>query len=239
MTVRIIVVFVITCVVQSVIVAESVPPVPETAYEKVDDFSYSRRTAAKVWKPMAGSKPVSLVEIDGKKALRMRCNFHGTKIERASWDRSLKLDLAMCSGLQFFFYCRDTSPVAGFGIYLHSGDGWYKGQFDAPVSDEWTAIKVHKDAMDVEGRPAGWGKVDTIRISAWRGQDVDTEFYISAMGLFGTAGKIGVVRCDSAASQAPNELRAIKKYTNVMTEFLGRAGLSHIVLSDLDVTLTS
>ncbi len=231
-----IIALIITCAFSSVALAASVPSIPEPAYKIVDDFSYSQRTAATVWKPMAGSKPVSLVEIDGRKTLRMQCSFRGTKIDRASWDGSLKLDLTMCKGLQFLFYCPDPMPVASFAVYLHSGNGWYRGGFDAPASDGWAAVRINKNATNIEGQPAGWGKIDTIRISAWRGRDVDTEFYIAALGVFGTAGKIVIVRGDSVASEAPNELNAIKQYTQVMSEFFDRAGLSHTILSDHDVT---
>jgi len=232
---RIIFVFVTICIVLSVSAAQ--PPVPKTDYELVDDFSYSQEVAERAWKPMAGSKPVSVVKLIGGKALRMPCNFRGTRFDRASWDRELKLDLTMCEGIQLLFYCRDTSPVSSFSMYLHSGDGWYRCRFDAPVSAGWTTIKVHKKATGIEGRPAGWGKVDTIRISAWRGRDVDTEFYIAALGLFGTDGKIVIIRGDSAASGAPGEVKGIKQYTNVMAQLLDRAGLSYVVLSDLDVTV--
>lgn len=231
-----IITLIITCAFSSVALAASVPSIPEPAYKIVDDFSYSEGTAATVWQPMAGSKPVSLVEIDGGKTLRMQCSFRGTKIDRASWDGSIKLDLTMCKGLQFLFYCPDPTPVASFAVYLHSGEGWYRGGFDAPASDGWAAVRINKNATNIEGRPAGWGKIDTIRISAWRGQDVDTEFYIAALGVFGTAGRIVIVRGDSVASEAPNELDAVRQYTQVMSEFFDRAGLSHTVLSDHDVT---
>jgi len=235
MPIRIIAI-IITCAFSSVALAASVPSIPEPAYKIVDDFSYSQRTAATVWKPMADSKPVSLVEIDGRNTLRMQCNFRGTKIDRASWDGSLKLDLTMCKGLQFLFYCPDPTPVASFAVYLHSGDGWYRGGFDAPACDGWAAVKIDKNATSIEGRPAGWGKIDTIRISAWRGRDIDTEFYIAALGVFGTAGKIVIVRGDSVASEMPNELDAVRQYTQIMSGFFDRAGLSHTVLSDHDVT---
>ncbi len=223
----------VVCVIAS---EQPVPTVPKTDYELVDDFSYSQQHAQRLWKPMAGSKPVSVVEFGGRKALRMPCNFRGTRFDRASWDRELKLDLAMCKGIQLLFYSRDTSPVSSFSMYLHSGDGWYRCRFDAPVSAGWTRIKIHKKSADIEGRPAGWGKIDTIRISAWRGRDVDTEFYIAGLGLFGTGEKVVIIRGDSAASRAPGEVKGIKQYTNVMARFLDRAGLSYIVLSDLDVT---
>jgi len=236
MSIKLTAVLVVACAAQSVAIAGPVPSIPEAAYEVVDDLSYSEATAPTSWRPMTGSKSVSLVEIEGKKTLKMPCNFHGTKFDRASWDRELKLDLTMCKGLQFLFYCHDASPIGSFRVYFHSGDGWYRGKFAAPASAGWTVVKIHKNSTDIEGRPAGWSRVDTIRISAWRGQDVDTAFYITALGLFGSGGKIVVVRGDSAASQTPNELKARQQYTNIMAGFLDRVGLSHIVLSDLDVT---
>ncbi|KPL23308.1 MAG: hypothetical protein AMJ75_06335 [Phycisphaerae bacterium SM1_79] len=236
MSISLKVVFIVSYFVSSVAIAETVTPIPETTYEIIDDLSYSQQTAQTLWKPMTGSKSVSLVEIEGKKALKMPCNFHSTKFDRASWDRELKLDLTMCKGLQFLFYCQDSLPVSSFSVYLHSGDGWYRGKFAAPSSAGWAFVKIHKNSTDVEGRPAGWSGVDTIRISAWRGQDLDTAFYITDLGLFGSGGKIIVVRGDSVAKEAPNELKAVKQYTNIMAEFLYRAGLSYIILSDLDVT---
>ena len=100
MSIQLTAVFVFACVVQSVAIAEPVPPIPKTTYEIIDDLSYSPQTAQTSWRPMTGSKSVSLVEIEGTKALKMPCNFHGTKFDRSSWDRELKLDLTMCKGLQ-------------------------------------------------------------------------------------------------------------------------------------------
>ena len=234
MSTRVIAAYALACVAPLVAFAERIPPMPETTYDIIDDFSHPE--PATVWKPMAGSKPVSLVKIGGRTALRMRCNFQGTRMDRASWDHEVKLDLVMCRGLQFLFFCPNASPVAHFTVYLHSGDGWYRVPFDAPASAAWSIITIDKNAANVEGRPAGWDEVDTIRISAWRGQDTDTEFYIAAMGTFGTGGQIMVVRGDSAAAQAPNELESVRRYAGVMSELLDRAGLSHVVLSDLNVT---
>jgi len=236
MPVRVVTVIFIMWVVSSSAPAEEIPPIPVTAYEVVDDLSYSPQTAQALWEPMAGTKPVSLVDVRGGKALRMPCHFQDNRVERASWDRRLKLDLAWRTGLQFLFYCRDAAPVANFSIYLHSGDGWYRGNFAASSTSTWTPVQIQKKDMAVEGHPAGWGKVDTIRISAWRGQDVDTEFYIAAIGLFGKGGKIVIIRNDAVADSAPGELDSVQRYTDVMAQFLDRVGLSYVMVSDLDVT---
>ncbi|MCL5283071.1 MAG: family 10 glycosylhydrolase [Planctomycetes bacterium] len=236
MPIRIATMLFLIWVISSPLLAQEIPPIPATDYEVVDDLSYSQSTAQALWEPMGRTKPVSIVHVGGRNALRMPCQFQGTGVERASWDRRLNLDLAWCTGLQFLFYCRDATPVSNFTVYLHSGDGWYRSDFSPSATTTWTPVQIRKKDMAVEGRPAGWGRVDTIRISAWRGQDVDTEFYIAALGMFGKGGKIAIVRNDSVAGSAPGELDTVKRYTDVMAQFLDRAGLSYVVASDVDVT---
>lgn len=237
MSVRAMTALLVAWFIPSSVMAQEMPPVPAIGYEVVDDLSYSQQTAQSLWEPMGQTRPVSIVDVGGRNVLRMPCNFQGTTIDRASWDRRINLDLAWRTGVQFLFYCRDASPVATFTVYLHSGDGWYRGDFDVSSSTAWTTVQIHKKDMAVEGSPAGWGKVDAIRISAWRGKDTDTEFCIAAIGLFGQGGKIAVISNDSVAAGAPAELESVKRYTDVMAQFLNRAGLSYIVVSDLDVTV--
>jgi uncharacterized lipoprotein YddW (UPF0748 family) len=236
MAARVVTILLALWVGSSAIMAQEIPPIPATTCQVVDDLSYSQQTAQSFWEPMAGTKPVAVVDVQGRNTLKMPCHFQGNKVDRASWDRRLTLDLAWRTGVQFLFYCRDATPVSSFSVYLHSGEGWYRGNFDPSSTTAWTSVQIRKKDMAVEGHPAGWGKVDTIRISAWRGQEVDTEFYIAALGLFGGGGKIVVVHNDSVARSAPGELDSVARYTDVMAEFLDRVGLSYVVVSDLDVT---
>ncbi len=230
-----IIVIIVVCLIASVAISQPLPPIPDTDYKLIDNFSYSSQKAAKLWKPMRNSGPASLVNIGGRKALRLPCNFYGTKIERVSWDRAVKLDMTLCRGVQFLFYCPDNAPISSFNIFFRSGNGWYGGRFDAHVSAGWNTVKVDKKATAIEGRPAGWSRVDTIRISAWRGRDRDTEFYIASLGLFGTGGNIVIVRGDSAAQIKPANAKTITQYTDVMANFLDRSGLDYQIISDLDI----
>jgi len=205
------------------------------SFEELEGFSCESRHSAQVWSAMAGSQGVSVASVAGRAAFRMPCNFRGTDIERASWDHPVAQDLAMCQGVQFLFYCSDPSPVAHFTLYLRSGDGWYRGVFDAPAAGQWVPIQVSKAGMNIEGRPGGWSKIDTIRISAWRGQGRDTEFYVTGFGLFGGNAKIVIIRGDSAAEYAPAEMGSVRQYTSVMASMLDRVNLPYLVLSDRDV----
>ncbi len=154
----------------------------EGEYKPVDEFSYAQQAARAAWQPMAGSKPVSVGEIDGRRALSMPCNFRGTQIDRASWDRKVKLDMTACRGMQFMFRCADPSAIGRFTMYFRSGGGWYNCGFEAPASGKWVLVRIRKRDARIEEKPDGWGNIDTIRISAWRGGNADTQLPLRRWG---------------------------------------------------------
>ena len=207
----------------------------------IDDCQYPDDDAARqAWEPMALIAPASVATLDGHKGLRLPCPFSGTKIERASWDRKVKLDLSSGSGFEFKLFCRDASPVSYFSIYFQSGDGWYDATFFPESATTWNTITIDKSAITTEGHPAGWSQIRTIRISAWRGRDANTEFYLSdlrAIGVLGGDAAVAVLREDSAAAAGPDEVSSAKRYSESVAEELRALDLGCAILSDLDVTL--
>jgi len=205
----------------------------------IDDCRYPDDAAAQAaWLPMGETAPARVAQVEGRHVLWLRCNFADTSLERASWDRQVQLNLADCQGIRFKFWCRDTGPVSSFSLYFQSGDGWYHGHF-FPSQAGWNTITLDKSTFGTEGRPAGWGQIQTIRLSAWRGGDTDTEFYLRDWGVFGVLGKdvsIAIVRADSAAEARPAEMRSIHQYAEAVAQTLAAAGLGAITLSDQDVT---
>ena len=200
-------------------------------------FAAADEAAARAaWQPMEGTAPVSVAEIDGLKAVRMPCNFRGTKIERASWDRQVQLDLAACRGVEFKVFCRDASPVAHFSFFFQSGDGWYATSFRPAEKGKWCTVAIDKDQMHIEGRPAGWSSISAIRISAWRGSDVDTEFYVAGFALAGEGARIAIIRGESAARNAPSEVEAVTQFTGGVARNLRDLGLEYTVINDLDLS---
>ena len=206
------------------------------AEKTIDDFSAGQESARSAWSPMTGGKEVSVAKVDGRQALRMVCNFSGTQIERASWDRKVALDLTGRKGVQFLFRSEGLASVGHFSIYFRSGGGWYALGFEAPGRRGWGKVEVFKKDARVEGSPGGWGKIDTIRISAWRGGNTDCEFQIAELAAFGSGGKIAIIRGDSAASKAPGEAKSVERYANVVASLLDQTGLDYTILSDADVT---
>ncbi len=216
---------------------EVIPAPPEHNYELIDDFNYpDTRSARRSWSAMLRTEPVSVLDINGTNVLRFPCEFKGRNVERATWEKSISMDLAACQGLQFYFFCKDPLPVSVFRFYLKSGSGWYAAKFQQANVDGWNRITIDKAEMGIEGEPAGWSKIDAVRISVWRGADADTVFYISHLGLLGADARVAVVRGDSAAKTRPDELRSITDYTEMIVQHLKNLGISYCVISDLDLT---
>lgn len=208
-----------------------VPPIDDCRYE-------SDAAARSVWLPMRGSMPVQVAALEGRQVLRLPCRFKNSNVERASWDRKLKLDLTPFRGIQFDLLCGDASPISYFSVYFQSGAGWYQATFYPESSERWTTITVDKADMRPEGDPAGWRQIETIRISAWRGKDRDTEFFVRDIrpaGVLGEDVSVAILRADAAAQRRPEEARSFEQTAETMTRHFRAVDIGSAVLSDLEV----
>jgi uncharacterized lipoprotein YddW (UPF0748 family) len=209
----------------------------------IDDCQYADDNAARAaWEPMRGTAAASVALNQGRKVLHLPCNFEGTKTERASWDHKVHLDLSSCRGVCFRVLCHDPSPVTSFSIYFQSGEGWYHATFFPESATGWNTIWINKAATQTEGTPAGWGSIQAIRISAWRGRAANTEFYLSDIRRIGTIGAdavVAVLRGESAMKQMPEEARGVERSAEAMAENLDALAIGCAVLSDLEVTAAS
>lgn len=188
---------------------------------------------------MEGSAPPTIATINGRRALRLHCNFVGTTIERASWDLSRNMDLAGCRGIQFDIFCTNTAPVSNFSIYFQSEGGWYTAPFHPESPGGWSTVQIPKTATRTEGHPAGWGKIRTIRVSAWRGEESDTDFFLAnirKIGAIGADASIAIIRGESAVARDPSETASIERFAETVAAALDRENISCATLSDLDLT---
>ena len=208
--------------------AESIPA--------IEPVSYTGTPAARAaWKPLSGSPPVELAQVENRPALRMQCPFADGQLERGSWDLSATLDLSSARGVELDIYCRNSKPVSYFSLYFKSGAGWYHISF-FPEVDGWSTVKLDKTSSGIEGIPAGWSKIDGIRISAWRGANENTEFYLGGIrrvGELGVDSAIAIIRSDSAGAQ---ERASVEQYTERVFKHLADLQIGASVLSDADVS---
>ena len=208
------------------------------ARSRLDDLAYSGNdTARAAWRPMPGSSDVSMAEIEGRRAVSMPCTFKDSRIERSSWDHSVLLDLTVPHGVEFEFLCPDTSPVSHFNFYLESGGGWYATSFGPTAATGWSTIRIDKSEMHIEEMPSGWSRLSTIRISAWRGRDQDTVFYVRNLKVWGErGGDVVILRGESASRTASGELTSVCQYSAGVARALDALGIEYSVMSDLDAT---
>jgi len=191
------------------------------------------------WMPMGATAQASVTNVEGQAMWRLPCNFAGTTIERASWDQAVKLDLSLCRGVQFKIFCRNTDPISQCSLYLQSGNGWYHTSFYPEATNAWTHITLDKAAMTTEGEPAGWGQIKTIRVSAWRGRDTDTEMVLSDITLIDALGGdavVAIVRAESIAQRNPEEAKGAMQYAEAVAQALQALDIGYAMISDLEVT---
>jgi len=215
--------------------AGEIPPPPQAGgtlpeWQSITDTA----TAQRILLPMQGSPQV---ERDASGYVRLPVNFADTRHERVSWDIRVNADLRLAKGVRFDFYCGDLAPIAGFSFYFRSGGGWYGASFRPGEAGGWQRIVVGKADTRVEGQCAGWGVVDTLRISAWRGRDANTVCAIANLGAEGGKPAALVVRADSNAASAGGEAKSFSAYASTVSSTLDALGVVSTQVADTDLAV--
>ena len=213
--------------------AQEIPPPPK-AVETLPEWRTITDTAAaqKLFAPMDETPQV---ERAAAGYVRLPVNFASTRRERVSWDIRVKADLRLASGVQFDFYCRDLAPFSSFSLYFRSGGGWYHASFSPEKAGVWQRIVVDKADTRSEGQGAGWGAVDTLRISGWRCRDADSLCAIANLGLAGGKPEALVVRADSNMAKAAGEGKAFGEYASTVSATLDALGVVSAQVADTDL----
>jgi len=220
--------------------AGQMPAPPQPADPVIEDFNYPDSKALQArWKAMERSPPASLVEIRGRNAMAVRCNFDKSKADRVYYDLPVKLDLSRSRGVRLDVYCANPAPISKFTLYLHTPSGWHAASFGITNPDAWNTIRLDRSLMQAEGNIGGWGKVDAIRISAWRGKNSDTEFYIAGIYMLGADAPVVVVRPDSSAKSRPEEYKQAAASVKLTGRLLDEAGIEYCVIGDTELTAAS
>ena len=174
---------------------------------------------------MVGSVPI----------LRQTCDFGTGASPRNGWDLPLRADLRRSRGLQFHFRCADTTPVSYFAVYLQSGNGWYRFEFTPRGNGRWETILLEKRDSQVEGTPAGWGRIECLRVSAWRRSSGKTAFDCAAFTARPATGAILVVRGLGNAGLPAAETKAAVRHAADIDRLLADHGIGATLVEEPDV----
>ena len=137
----------------------------------VDAFQYADSEAVqKAWVASAGTPPAAMVQDGDRSVLHFSVPFDSKpKLERTSLDRKLNLDLSVPGEFVMEIAADDLGAIGHLSLYFQSGDGWYSAGTGLHKKG-WQTLHFSKAAFGIEGKPAGWHKIDGMRISIWRGQ---------------------------------------------------------------------
>ena len=174
---------------------------------------------------------------DGGGYVVLPVNFRGTTHERASWDLPVQADLSQAKAIAFDFFCPNPELIRYFAIYFHSVNGWYAADFGIEHRDDWNRIVIRKDETRMEESAAGWGHIDTIRISGWRlRSDADSWMAIANLGAIVEDAQVLVARADSCAAKGGPEAKAYGTYASTMMRTLERAGIPAVMMADREIS---
>jgi len=88
-------------------------------------------------------------------------------LDRVYEDFALKIDVTAFDQFQLTFDAPSPDAMGSITLYFRSGNGWYSIA-TPPVTTGQQTIVFDKSQSMSEGSPAGFDKVDTIRVSFWR-----------------------------------------------------------------------
>lgn len=131
----------------------------------LDKFEYKDSASLRaVWQPVGESKaPEATMGADMVRAAKLPCHFSTLKDWRVYWDRDIKVDLSKSEQITVKLKSPDPTAVGQAILYFRSGAGWYRMPAFS-VGPRWEAKVLARSQAAAEDSPAGWDKVDHMRI---------------------------------------------------------------------------
>ena len=141
----------------------------------IDDFRYANTESARaVWRAGEESPPGEVVTEGGRPVLKLIAPFGSRpKLPRVVADRRVQLDLSIPGRFVLEAAVDDPQDIGGLTLYFRSGKGWYSAESSVNKKG-WHTWPFSKISFRSEGAPAGWDKIDGIRLSVWRPPGADT-----------------------------------------------------------------
>jgi len=193
--------------------------------QPIDSFRYAdAASAGKNWRSISDAPPPRPAPQGG---LVFSLPF-STDRDRVYWDRDGEWNFTGATGFELEVSCPQPQAMRSLAIYFRSGTGWYI--WSQPLSAAGRQkITLQKGQFTAEGNPAGWNKIDKIRISPWKGQPINTELTVHNL----TARRENLYLIQATAS-APNatERSVAQRTTERLSRWLKQNGIPHAVATE-------
>jgi len=183
--------------------------------------------ASGAWVASPASPKVSPLPDGG---VAFTCPFE-TKVDRVYWDHDAKLDLSRATSLELDFDCDRTDAMRSFNIYLKSGSGWYVWSTSVPEPGR-QRLFIPRNAFTQEGKPAGWNRIESVRLSAWRG--VPGRATLKIYALQARVDSILLIK-NTLSTPSPAERSYSAKILQRISRWLTTLCIPHGVITDDEV----
>ncbi len=194
------------------------------AEQVIDEFCYTDpQVAVQTWAAKSATPPVEVITDGRRTVLKVVAPFAtDPKLPRTVIDRELKLDLAAPG--EFTLEVASDSPevLPRLSLYFRSGDGWYAGS-GTLAKKGWQTLRFSKASFRTEGNPAGWHKIDGVRIAAWRSRAKDAALRIRRLAA--VSHDVALVVPDSSTRRDDREVRSALDTAELLSGMLAELGL--------------
>ncbi len=147
--------------------------------DALDEFSYSSATEARsAWTASERTPEIDVARDGDRSVLTVQAPFaESPTLGRVVIDRSVDLNLAAPGRFELEIAVDPPEACGNLTLYFRSGNGWY-GAGGGVADEGWQTVRFSKAGFRPEGKPAGWDKIDGIRIACWRGRAKDATIRI-------------------------------------------------------------
>lgn len=194
--------------------------------EEIGRFRFaSADEARRAWIPEPQSKPVWLRQDGG---LVFPCPFT-RPVERFYWDQTFApLDLSRVPSFSLDITLEKSEAARTLSFYFKSGTGWY--HWSRPVRGEGRhTLTLRKSECSPEGAPAGWSRIEGLRVSPWKGSPVDGALVVHS--LRAQDSRVLVVE-GTVSTRDAAERELSRRTARRLSRLLAASGVSHGTLDD-------
>ncbi len=181
-----------------------------------------------LWKPFL--KAPDAVDVPGGIAFPLPFT---RDIDRVAWDKAVNADLSDAVAFELEVSCPRPDALRSLGLYFKSGDGWYVATRPLASAASHTLVYA-KSAFTSEGNPAGWNRIDSIRLSPWKGATPrETTLILRRFATVESTSLVLVRGTSSCPDDGAQEVA--RKTTERISRLLIEAGIGHALITDEDL----
>lgn len=197
-----------------------------SAAESIGRFQFpSLQEARASWTPDKDARPVWIGQ-DGGLVFPLPFT---RQVDRFYWDQRFPpADLSHVPSFSLEITLEKSEASRTLSLYFKSGEGWYHWSRTVRGEGRHT-LTLRKSECGTEGTPAGWGHIDGLRVSPWKGTSIDGALVIHSLTAQST--RIMVVEGTLSTRDAA-ERELSRRSARRLSRLLAASGIAHGTMDD-------